>query len=435
MEPNHFTGVNRRTFLAASAAATTLAGCAAPILGGADVDPRVSPIPNLPFARPEDVGMSSAGLRRIQEVIGKYIASNDLTGAVTAVARRNSVVHFRSHGYMDVVNKAPMPLDAEFYMMSSTKPLLAVALLQQIELGRLTLEDPISKFIPELRSMRVIKASVPASERGAGKAYTSEMLEPQAREITIKDLATHTSGLNARIKFNPGESMESYVQRMKDVPLDFQPGTKWGYSAVTAPDVLVRVVEICSGQPFGVYLKQRILDPVGMTETTYHLDSAQKRRVAKSYELKGGTWVESPWPVDVVTPTYYPGGYGLYGTARDYLQFETMLLNMGMIHGNRVIKPESVNLMRTSLIGNLYEASKDRTGHDFGVLVRVLRDEANCDCGRTKGAFSWHGYFGTVTWTDPALELVGVLMIQQRGPQVRNVQRDFELAIRSAINA
>lgn len=432
-------GTTRRTFISATAAlAAGMGGCAAPgaMARGADVTPGVPPIPGLPLARPEDVGMSSDKLRRINEVIAGYMDSNVLTGAVTAVARRNQLVHFRTHGHMDIVARRPMQHDAEFYMMSSTKPVMAVALLQQIEAGRVSLSDPISKFIPELGKMRVIKASVPASERTPAKVYAADQLEPQAREITIRDLATHTSGLNRRIKFNPGESMETYIKRMKDSPLDFQPGTKWAYSAVTAPDVLVRVVEVASGQPFGTYLRQRVLDPVGMRDTTYLPSAEQQARIAKILELQDGRWTSPVWPVDVVTPTYTPGGYGLYGTARDYLLFETMLLNKGTVNGRQVLKPESVALMRSSLIGKLYEeADRNRPANDFGVMVRVIRDEAACNCGRGTGAFGWHGYFGTVSWTDPANELVAVFMIQQRSTKMADAQRDFERAVRAAIVA
>jgi len=399
----------------------------------AQVAAGVGAIPGLPAARPETVGVSSAGLARINALMADYIAKNQITGGVTAIARRNKLVHYQAHGTHDEAAKTPMRPDALFVMMSSTKPVTGVALMQQVERGRVSLDDPISKYIPELKTVRgVVKAGVPRPPRG--QTYSADQLEPQAREITIKDLATHTSGLNSGVQRQPGDTLATYIPRLKDAVLDFQPGSRWGYSAATGPDVLARVVEITSGQPFDAYLKQHIFDPIGMKDTTHNLTPDQAARLVRRYVREGNAWVPPEGGGGPPRPTsYFAGSYGLMSTARDYLLFETMLVNKGTIHGRRVLKPESVAVLSSNLIGDLYSGIRgDTKGTGFGVQVRVVTDAAASNSGRAKGAFGWGGAYGTMTWADPAEQLVAVLMIQQ---PVEAVQRDFERAVRAAITA
>jgi CubicO group peptidase (beta-lactamase class C family) len=258
---------------------------------------------------------------------------------------------------------------------------------------------------------------------------------PANREITLKDLATHTSGLNGTAGRGDGpNTLANNIPRLKDVPLDFQPGTRWAYSATTGPDVLARVVEITSGQSYDQYLRERIFEPVGMKDTAHNLNPEQKTRLVPRYAKArdgSGAWRKQP---DQPGPTtYFAGSYGLSASAMDYLQFETMLLNKGAIHGRRVLRPESVEQMSSNLIGDLYRGIGNQTrGTGFGVQVRVVLDPATCGCGRSKGGFGWGGAYGTMSWTDPEEKLVAVLMIQQ---SVNQVQSDFEQVIRKAIVA
>lgn len=422
--------MDRRALLLSLGAAVS-----APGLGRAQVVGGMS-IPGLPTAAPESVGLSTAGLARINAMMADHIAGKQITGGVTAVARRNKLVHFQAHGTFDEGAKTPMRPDALFVMMSSTKPVTAVALLQQMEAGKVALSDPISKFIPELKTFRgAAKPGTPPPPRG--QTYTDDQLEPQAREITIKDLATHTSGLNGFVPHRPGDTLANYVPRLAALPLDFQPGSRWGYSGATGPDVLARVVEICSGQPYDQYLKQNIFDPIGMKDTVHNLTPAQAARLTRRYVHPEGStdWVLPPATGRVMgaPTTYFAGAYGLNSTARDYLLFETMLLNKGMIHGKQVLKPESVALMSSNLIGDLYKGIRGTTkGTGFGLQVRVVTDAPISDSHRSNGAFGWGGAFGTVSWTDPAEQLVAVIMIQQ---PVEAVQRDFERTVRQAITA
>ncbi len=423
--------------------------------------PALPSIPNLPAARPESVGLTTAGLAQIAVMMQGYMDKNQITGGVTAVARRNKLVHFQTHGQFDLDAHSPMPMNGMFRMMSSTKPTTAVALLQQMELGKISLDDKVSKFIPELKEMRVLKVSPPGpldraaaaaargpardgvaaptapagGRRGAGGPPPETV--PALREITIKDLVTHTSGLNGTPRREAGDTLATAIPRLKDVPLDFQPGTKWAYSATTGPDVLARIIEITSGVPHDVYMRERVFEPIGMTSTAYNLTPEQGARLVPRYVRQADKWVIAPGRDSKAEPpppvTFYPGSWGLMATCQDYLLFESMLLNKGTIHGKRVLRPESVELMHTNLIGDLYHGLDGVTeGTGFGVLVRVVLDPATCGCGRSLGGFGWGGAYGTMSWTDPKEELVASLFIQQ---PVSAVQHDFEMTIRNAMMA
>jgi CubicO group peptidase (beta-lactamase class C family) len=435
---------DRRTILAGTAAvaataaawqaasAKVVAGKGEPISNGA-----LPRIPDLPAARPERVGMAPDLSPRIQRFMQEQVAAGLLTGGVTAVARRGKLVHFASHGMLDIEAGTRMTGDRLFQMMSSTKPVTAVALLQQIEAGRVSLDDKVSKFIPELAQMRV---KVP----GAAETVAAN------REITIKDLATHTSGLNGFLMDIPAGTPNTLAARIPyaaRLTLDYQPGTKSAYSAVTGPDILARVVEITSGMTWDRYLKERIFEPIGMVDTAFNLTAEQRARVVPRYTRAGDAWKRETSDIPLAEmllartqgpnpqTTYFPGSFGLYSTARDYLLFESMLLNKGEIHGHRVLKPESVVLMHTNLVGDLYTgagAYPDTKGQGFGILVRTILDPKTCGCGRGAGAFGWGGAYGTTTWTDPLNELVGVYMVQQRHPELDVA---FERVIAGALTA
>ena len=436
--------LDRRLFLAGLGASTALSGAlsgcssmAAPTPSGLPMVADVAP------TAPQSVGMAADLTVTINAMMKVHIDTNEITGGVTAVARKNRLVHFAAHGLFDREAGTPMKIDGVFRMMSSTKPITGVALLQQRELGRVSLEDGVGKFIPELKTMNVWQpealAARQAAMRGGDRAamrapIRPEEVVPAAREITIKDLATHTSGLNGASR-SANDTLAISVPGLKNVPLDFQPGTKWAYSATTGPDVLARVVEICSGQPYDQYIKQHIFDPVGMTSTAHNLNPEQISRRAPRYAKArdGSGWQLAETSAKPDPMTYFAGSYGLNGTAHDYLLFETMLLNKGAVHGRRVLKPESVELMHTNLIGDLYHGIGGATkGTGFGVLVRTVLDPTTCGCGRSTGAFGWGGAYGTMSWTDPEEKLVAVIMIQQ---PVDQVQRDFENVIRKAITA
>ncbi len=429
--------IQRRTFLAglgAAGAAACASGPADPALAA------MPPVKGLPAARASSAGLSDNLTSSIAQMMQGHIDGQRITGGVTAVARRNKLVHFSGHGVFDRDAGSPMRTDGLFRMMSSTKPVTAVALLQQQEEGKLALEDKVSRFIPELKEMRVWTAEALAARRAGGVAAMRAPVRPEEtvpanRELTLFDLATHTSGLNGSATRGAGDTLASYIPRLKDTPLDFQPGDRWAYSAATGPDVLARIVEITSGVPYDRYLRERIFEPLGMRDTAHNLSDEQRTRLLPRYaRTRDGSAWELADGQDVPRPTtYFAGAYGLSSTAHDYLMFESMLLNKGAFNGKRVLKPESVALMSSNLIGDKYRGIAGTTrGTGFGVQVRVVLDAANCGCGRSNGAFGWGGAYGTMTWADPGEELVGVLMLQQ---SVQDVQNDFEQVIRAAIMA
>jgi len=397
-------------------------------------------IPGVPAAGPESVGVAPDLTARINALMRRELDAGRQSGGVTAVARKGKLIHFASHGLLDIEAGTPMTGDRLFRMMSSTKPVTGVALLQQIEAGKISLDDNVSTFIPELKEMRV---------RVSGDASTPPATIPANRELTIKDLATHTSGLNGFLTDIPQGTANTLAARIpyaKNIPLEFQPGSKWVYSAVTGPDVLARVIEISSGLTYDRYLKERIFEPVGMRDTAFNLTDEQRARLVPRYTRQGDAWHRESGDILLAErllarsgdrnpqSTYFPGSFGLHSTARDYLLFETMLLNKGTIHGKRVLHPESVALMSSNLVGDLYTGHgaypNPVEGTGFGVLVRTVLDPATCGCGRKAGAFGWAGAYGTVSWTDPANELVAVFLVQQR---VDAVEVEFERIIASAV--
>lgn len=423
------TNLNRRSFLAGVTAAAGSVVTAGPIFAR-DFSGRVGAatsslphIPGLPVASAASVAISADISSRIDAFMRRHIDAGNLTGGVTVLARRGKLVHFAAHGQLDPEAGTPMTQDRVFRMMSSGKPITGVALLQQIEAGKVALDDPISKFIPDLREFRV---------RAGDPSDASVQTVPAQREITVGDLATHTSGLNGFLLDIPPDvpfTLAARVPYARNLLLDFQPGTRWAYSAVTGPDILARIVEITSGMSFDRYIRERIFEPVEMRDTAFNLTARQRARVVPRYERKGAAWhraaddnelavrllprTEGPNPV----ATYFSGSFGLFSTARDYLLFETMLLNEGAIHGRRVLRPESVALMRSNLVGNLYDggvAYPGSKGAGFGILVRTILDPALCNCGRDRGVFGWGGAYGTTSWTDPLNELVAVYLVQQR---------------------
>ena len=388
----------------------------------------------IPGAEPESVGMSTDRLLRIDAAMQRNIDAGNIQGAVTAVARRGKVVHFKAYGMMDVGAGRPMAPDAIFIMMSSTKPVLGVAAMMLIEEGLIRPNDPVSKYIPEFADMQVAVLEEPADEdisplRVDRRNPPPHRLVPAERPITIQHLLTHTSGLASgglgTAQSRPVErvTLAGYIPMLGTAVLDFQPGSRWTYSAGTGLDVVARIVEIVSGMPYDQFVQERIFDPLDMTDTHYNVppSKASRRVVIQGRDL-------SRWNRDT---TYFSGSYGLSSTARDYLHFEQMLANGGELFGHRLLGPRSVEWMATNHLGDLYRGfSQTAKGQGFGYTVAVVVDPIAADSRRSAGAFGWGGAFGTRSWTDPAEELSGVLMLQQPHP---GAQYDFENAVRQAI--
>jgi CubicO group peptidase (beta-lactamase class C family) len=395
----------------------------------------------VPTGRPEDVGLSSERLQRVNQVIQRYIDAKDLAGAVTVVARRGRIAHFEAQGTMDIEHSVPMRKDAIFRMASMSKPVTGVAILMLMEEGKLRLTDPVSKFIPEFKDTKVAMekppsaGAAPAAGRGRGAVAAEIYTVPANREITIRDLMTHTSGLESGgpgtreggrlAPRNATDNLATYIPKLGVVPLDFQPGTKWQYSALAGIETLGRIVEIVSGMTFDQFLKQRIFDPLGMKDTAFFEPPEKMPRVAGIYTSSGTVLTRQETPGWLATKTLFSGAGGLWSTADDYIQFAQMLVNGGELNGKRLLSPRTVDLMATNHVGDLY-----RPGMGFGLTVEVVLDQIASNRRSSTGSFGWDGAFGTHFWVDRKEQLVGLLMIQE---PVAAMGRDFENAVMQAI--
>jgi CubicO group peptidase (beta-lactamase class C family) len=392
----------------------------------------------LPEAKPEEVGFSSERLQRIRQMLQRRIDAGDISGAVTLVARNGRVAHFETQGLMDIETKKPMAKDAIFRMASMSKPITGVAIMMLMEEGKVRLTDPISKFIPEFKAMKVAVARPstpgPAGANPATPAAPQFYAVPADREITIRDLLTHTSGLvsgpmstseAAKVARKTGEILADYIPRLGALPLEFQPGSQWRYSPGAGFDTLGRIVEIVSGQTFDVFLKQRIFDPLGMKDTFFSPTEDRIPHLASVYQKTAKGLVKQPDP----GPTkYFSGAGGLRGTAEDYALFGQMLVNGGQLNGKRLLSPRSVELM-----GSIYAPDTlpgRPRGEGFGLSVRVVGDAVARGTWLSNGSFGWSGAFGTHFWVDPKQKMVAIYMVQTSNGEI---QRDFENVVMQAI--
>jgi CubicO group peptidase (beta-lactamase class C family) len=407
---------------------------------------------DLPTAKPEDVGMSTERLHRIHEAMMRHIDAGAVSGAVTLVARQGRVVHYEAHGVMDLESKKPMAKDTIFRIASMTKPITGVAVMMMVEEGKVRLNDPVSKFIPEFKAMQVAMPRDSITPRPAGQPRPGEAdfyTVPAYREITIRDLLTHTSGLisgglgareAAKITpKTPTDTLATYVPRLAGVPLDFQPGTQWAYSGAAGPEVLGRIVEIVSGQTYDQFLKTRIFEPLGMKDTAFYWSDEVRPRLATLYSRTPATPGAAPGPLQKAanqdgasSKTFFGAGGGLVSTAADYYLFAQMLLNGGVLNGKRLLGPRTVQLMSANQVGDMHNGKLGRPAHGmgYGFLVGVVEDSVASGLRVSSGSFGWDGAFGTQAWIDPKEKMVTIVMIQT---QVTQVQRDFENAVMQAI--
>jgi CubicO group peptidase (beta-lactamase class C family) len=384
------------------------------------------------LSKAEDVGMSSERLKRIHPMIQSHVDGKDFSGAVTLVARKGRVVHFEAHGMADVEASKPMKTDTLFWLASMTKPVTAVSILMLLEEGKLVLSDPVSRFIPEYKNPHVAVWNLPNDPTGAGPR-----LLPAAREITIQDLLTHTSGLAngfegpagdyvRRANLPGGGSLDERVKRLAKLPLNFQPGTQWEYSPSTGFDTLGRVVEILSGMSLEQFFKTRIFEPLGMNDTFFTVPPNRLADAAVRY-TKGENGLMRPQPAPAASAEprgqYFSGAGGLTGSAADYLLFSQMLLSGGQLNGVRLLSRKTVELMTSNAIGSLdlrnYAGDQVLKGYGFGLGVRVRRDTGENGWMGSIGDFGWAGALGTYFWIDPKEQLIGIVMIQTRSTRLR----------------
>jgi len=394
----------------------------------------------LPKSAPEEVGISSARLKRVNALVQRYIDKGDIAGAVSLVARKGRIAYFESQGVADLESKQPMKGDAIFRMASMTKPVTSLAVMMLQEEGLFLLDDPISKFLPEFKNPKVAIANAP-NERHEG----GSRLVPADRPITIRHLLTHTAGLasgtggptvDALKKLNatrkPEDLLENYIRQLAELPLNFQPGTAWEYGPAT--DVLGRLVEVVSGQPLDQFFRARILDPLAMKDTWFYLPSNLTPRLATAY-VKQGSGLQKLTALAQANPNgkFLSGAGGLAGTAEDYFRFCQMLLNGGQLDGTRLVSRKTIESMTANHIGKLPLWQDAYRGYGFGLGFRVREDVGESATLGSVGEYGWGGAYGTYFWIDPKEQLIGILMIQLMPYAHLNIRPEFQNAVTQAI--
>jgi len=377
----------------------------------------------LGFSSPSELGLCPDRLQRLRGVLQSEIDRQRLPGAVVLVARRGKIALFESLGQQDPASGSPMTRDAIFRIYSMTKPLVSVAVMMLMEQGKLMLCDPVTRFLPEYADQKV------AVERD-GKLELQEVLRP----ATVQDLLRHTAGLTyeflgasavqrqyaqARIASHERSTAE-FSQVLAGLPLMFQPGSVWEYSRAT--DVLGRLVEVVSGQTLGHYLREAILDPLGMVDTGFHVPAAQQHRIAEpfAHDPDGGI------PMRLIEPriksAMESGGGGLMSTAMDYARFLQFMRNKGELQGVRLLGPRTVDFMTADHLGDI-PANGDLLppGHGFGLGFAVRTALGLAPVPGSVGLYFWGGIAGTSFFVDPAQDLYAILMIQ--APNQRNYFR------------
>jgi CubicO group peptidase (beta-lactamase class C family) len=399
---------------------------------------------SVPIGKAEDVGLSTERLKRVGEAVQRHIAAGNVAGAVTLVARRGKIAHFEANGVMDVDTKKPMAKDNLFRLASMSKPITGVAVMMLVEEGKIRLNDPVSRFIPEfaeLNKVAVPRPGAPGPPQGRqGGAPPQYDVVSANRQITIADLLKHGSGLvsgglgaadAARLApRTPTDTLATYIPKLAAVPLDFQPGTLWRYSGSAGFDLLSRVVEVVSGQPYDKFLQDRLLGPLGMPDTGFFAPASKASRVVTMSE-------STPNGLRAVARTdstvYFSGAGGMMSTAEDYLQFAQMMLNGGELNGRRYLSPQTMALMTSNHTGEMVNGQFGRPprGMGFGLSMQVVMDPIAADLRVSKGAFGWAGGTGVSFWVEPAEQLVSIYFIQ--GGSGGQLGGDVENAIRQAI--
>jgi len=390
--------------------------------------------------KPESVGFSEERLTRIHDAMQRHIDTHDISGAVTLVARNGQIAWFHAQGLMDIESNKAMQKDAMFRVFSMSKPICGAAILMLLEEGKVRLNDPVSKFIPEYKGMKVAvledrPAGTPASD--PPKYYTV----PATREVTIQDLLTHVSGLasggaasshelKGLFEMIGGSTLAAIMPKFAATPLDFQPGSRWTYSPLAGFDTLGRVVEVASGMSFDEFLKQRIFGPLGMKTTGFHPGDDRWGSVVTAYHRADGALKKTENPNRLQSKTYFSGAGGLVSTAEDYAQFALMLGAGGQWNGKRLLSPKTVELMSSVFVPDTFPGRS--AGQGYGLSVVVVSDPVAAGHRVSKGSFGWDGAFGTHFWVDPREKLIAVMMIQTDNPD-RQVDRDFENAVMQAI--
>lgn len=397
----------------------------------------------LPAARPADIGLLPSALAKIAPALQAYVDSAKLPGMVAFIARHGKVGYAQAIGFSDLETKTPMRLDGVFRIYSMTKPVIAIAILQLAERGKLRLEDPVSKFIPAFSVTKVY----------AGGGSMSPSVRDPLRPITVEDLLTHTSGLTYGFfgtspvdsiyrranLLDPSRTTREFADSIARLPLEFSPGEAWKYSM--SIDVLGAIVEVASGQRLDAYLEEQVFRPLGMRETAFRVSAAMAGRIPVLYSRGPNNTLRPAAPLVAApyqpTSRFLSGGGGLLATPGDYLRFAQMILNGGELDGRRVLSRASVAAMtQNRLPASLTPIESPMIGHSGygqGFAGVVLVDSVRAGLPGSPGIFRWWGLMGTFFWIDPKADLIGMIWTQFNTGRVYPLEQDFQRLVYAAV--
>jgi CubicO group peptidase (beta-lactamase class C family) len=427
----------KRSCSAVALAAVFLAACAQmPASGQA---PAVAPAKSAavaagltPAASPESVGFDSARLKKLDDYMAKVVSDGRVAGMTTLLARHGKIVGFKTYGKADLDKNKPMTEDTIFRIYSMTKPVTGVAMMILFEEGKWRLDDPVTRYIPEFKALKVVKSI---------NADGSLVLEDMKRPPTMREIMSHTAGFGYGLaeehpvdkmfreqQVLSSTSLKEMIDRTAQIPLMYQPGTNWYYSS--AVDIQGYLVEKLSGQKFGDFLAERVFKPLKMNDTGFYTGADKADRLAAVYvfDRDQGKIVEAKALFGVAMPDYTKppvaesGGGGVVSTTMDYARFSQMVLNGGVLEGVRLLSPATVELMGTNVIpksvlvsSNGTTAAQFNEAVGFGLDFQVVNDARAAGSLQGDGSISWGGAAGTWFWIDPTNDLIFVGMIQRMG--------------------
>ena len=391
----------------------------------------------------ETVGMSTTRLGRMDAVINDYIAKGRQAGVGVLVARNGRIVYYKAYGQDDIQAKMPLRRDAIFRIASQTKAITSIGLMMLFEEGKFLLDDPISKYLPAFKNPKVLEKF-----NDKDSSYTTV---PAKREITIRQLLTHTSGISypsigtkeavaiyAKNKIpsgigTPNNTLADAMNRLAALPLIHQPGEKWTYGL--SVDVVGYLIEVLSGQSLDQFLRTRLFDPLGMNDTYFYLPASKQTRLTRVYTedsttalrrmpAQGGISEDYPKQAG----TYFSGGAGLSSTMYDYAIFLQMMLNGGEYNGQRFLSPTTVRLITTNQIGELNQGL-----NKFGLGFALTSEKSAARLPVSQGSFDWGGFFGTTYWVDPKEGIVALVYTQKVPNSYGDLTDKFKVLVYQAI--
>jgi len=388
---------------------------------------------SLPAAKnPESVGFDSARLKLLDNYMAKVVSDGRVAGMTTLLARHGKIVQFKTYGKASLATGKPMEKDTIFRIYSMTKPVTGVAMMILFEEGKWRLDDPVTRYVPEFKNLKVVKSV---------NADGTMVLEDMKRPPTMREIMSHTAGFGYGLaEQHPvdklyrskgvlsASSLKEMIDRTATIPLMFQPGADWSYSS--SVDIQGYIVEKLTGQTLGQFMEKRIFKPLKMPDTAFYTGAGKADRLAAVYfgDQATGKIVEAkelfgnPMPDYTKPPNLESGGGGLVSTTMDYARFSQMIVNKGELDGVRILSPASVELMGTNVIpknvlvnSNGTSVARFNEAVGFGLDFQVVNDARAAGTLQGDGTMSWGGAAGTWFWVDPTNDLIAIGMIQRMG--------------------